>query len=426
MKLSTYLLLSSIIFAKSANCEQLNWKQLTAPTKSIEEEPVVQKNNTNVYLDPLAYAKQENKKERVVKAINTETIISSFLEYLESSYPGGSAQMMADHDKIENDMYELIISLPKETYQYIGPFINDVPYMSERILNIPGIKETKGKFPTRIAPQMKEYAKVHGKYMSKYLYICLMPEAWQQMKYEEEEPEPEYTRIVTLDGNVTANDFFKIENISLFNKFKPKTYKEFLNSKATNPKEKRTANKKINDKTSLNSKDIEASIKTLKDVKEFIGDNKFDKIHSHLRNFPLTREELMDEMDKPLQSFIRKMEKLPEYEKLKQIIESNGFTIDTWVKTTEKIIKAYRVATITPSLSLNVANWRKYKEMPPTLKLLPEKDQKIAWNSLKLFVNLYSSTKENVAAIQNYKEQIKKELYSKDTFVLETPIYGIY
>ena len=51
---------------------------------------------------------------------------------------------------------------------------------------MPGIKETKGKFPTRIAPQMQAYAKKYGKYMSKHLYIYLMPEAWAT---EDREPE---------------------------------------------------------------------------------------------------------------------------------------------------------------------------------------------------------------------------------------------
>ena len=50
--------------------------------------------------------------------------------------------------KAENEEALLMIleQLPHEYYQYIGPFLHTVPSMSEKVLNLPGIKETKNKF----------------------------------------------------------------------------------------------------------------------------------------------------------------------------------------------------------------------------------------------------------------------------------------
>ena len=50
----------------------------------------------------------------------------------------------------------LLENMHKEYYQYIGPYLHTVPTISEKVLNMPGIKETKNKFPTRIAPQVAD------------------------------------------------------------------------------------------------------------------------------------------------------------------------------------------------------------------------------------------------------------------------------
>ena len=55
----------------------------------------------------------------------------------------------------EDDLMELLNWLPKESYQYVGPMLHQIPGMSEKILNMPGIKETKNKFPEDVAERMK-------------------------------------------------------------------------------------------------------------------------------------------------------------------------------------------------------------------------------------------------------------------------------
>ena len=56
----------------------------------------------------------------------------------------------------EEHTLEILAALPKEMYPYIGPMLFEIPNMSEKVLNMPGIKETKNQFPKRIAPQLKD------------------------------------------------------------------------------------------------------------------------------------------------------------------------------------------------------------------------------------------------------------------------------
>ena len=52
--------------------------------------------------------------------------------------------------KIGEDLiYDMIKTIPEGLYPYIGPYLHTVPNMSQKILEMPGIKETKNKFPER-------------------------------------------------------------------------------------------------------------------------------------------------------------------------------------------------------------------------------------------------------------------------------------
>ena len=43
----------------------------------------------------------------------------------------------------EDEYYEMIKSMPPQMYEYIGPYLHTVPGIPEKVLNMPGIKETK-------------------------------------------------------------------------------------------------------------------------------------------------------------------------------------------------------------------------------------------------------------------------------------------
>lgn len=410
----------------SAN-DEINWTKIPVTDAAVSTEEKI-KNLTSsdeIYIQTfgksLERAKANLKHERIVKAVSGEDVFSSLLDFFEKSYPGGVKAMEIDHKNIENDIYNLIKSFPKEYYQYIGPFIHDVPYMSERILNIPGIKETKGKLPTRIAPQMREYVKKYGKYMSKHLYIYLMPEVWN-IENTREENVYNFKKTVDIDENLKISDFFSIKPISLLDKYPIEN--NFKENKSYIPVQEQTKIENVTQNSILTTGDIEAGLKSIDELNKAFGSDRLDSFHHSIRNMNLvsTQEELRN----PMLAFKNKVLKLPEKKIFIRILSRNNFTPETWAITMDKIIKAHRVAHITPAISLNIATWKQKDSLNSMINSFSERDKKVTIDSLQLFADLYTAPRENVLAVKKYSDKIRKAFLTRDMMVFESPVYGIY
>jgi hypothetical protein len=95
--------------------------------------------------------------------------------------------MMKNPTKNEELLVKMVFSLDPQYHQYIMPMIGRMYGISEKTRMMPGIVEWRRKLPTRIAPQLTEYAKEHLKYLNPVLYPYLMPEAWPPMYQPSEE-----------------------------------------------------------------------------------------------------------------------------------------------------------------------------------------------------------------------------------------------
>ena len=116
---------------------------------------------------------------------NLGTKFDSAFKEIIKSYGTSEKRLKPDH---EENLLEMISMMPKETYPYIGPFMHTVPGMSEKILNLPGIKETKNQFPKQIA---KRFQNIEGlEFLSPSLYYILMPEEITQNRKYIEKPYP--------------------------------------------------------------------------------------------------------------------------------------------------------------------------------------------------------------------------------------------
>ena len=370
--------------------------------------------------------RKAKKKNRKVQAVNQETVYSAIVEMIETSYPGGLEAMVKTNEKSEDDIYRLILTLPKYAYQYIGPFIHEMPYVSERILNIPGIKETKGKFPTRIAPQMQEYAKKYGKYMSTHLYIYLMPEAWA-LPEREKETFKGYNKIVSVDKDGKAEGLFDIYNPSLLTKHKMPDPAKYQSGEALKKNVRpQTPADQVTRTSPLTEGDVEAVLASFESIEQAFGTNRFDEFHTALRDMSLSDNNLMEELLNPMQTLVDKISRLPEKEKFAAAIAKNGFTPESWGITVDKIIKARRVANMSPAVALNLATWRRLKKPPKSFDVLTPHDRQVSWDSIQLFLGMYTSTRENLLAVKNYGDNIRKVFATKDMMVIEAPVYGVY
>lgn len=432
-----FLSLSFLMLPLPASAqERLNWQPLTVT--QVEEEEIQEEESSSELdksdgrfrrlIDDLKSSLNEKSrdKNRKVEAVNKETVYSAIQEMIETSYPGGLEAMLQANEQLEDDIYRLILMLPEYAYQYIGPFLHEMPYVSERILNIPGIKETKGKFPTRIAPQMQEYAKKYGKYMSTHLYIYLMPEAWN-FPEKEKETFKGYNKIVTIDENTKPEDLFYLHNPSLLNKFKMPAPDDYRTGKAlARPKRPQTTADQVTQSSALTEGDVEAALASFENIEKDFGTNRFDSFHTALRDMSLSDNNLMGELLNPMQTLVDKIKRLPEADKFAKTVAKNGFTPDSWAITVDKIIKARRVATMSPAVAVNLAVWRRLKSPPKSFDALSPRDRQVAWDSIQLFLGLYTSNEENLLAVKNYGDNIRKVFATRDMMYIEAPVYGIY
>lgn len=372
--------------------------------------------------------KSLKERNREVKALSPEETVSSAIrDMIEMSYPGGVEELKRRQSKAEDDLYNLIVSAPKYIYQYFAPFLHTLPYMPARILNIPGIKELKGKFPTRIAPQMKEYAKKHGKYMSPYLYILLMPEAFPS-KDREKPVWKSYSKVITIDENTTPDDFFYINNKSLLDKHKMLSPEEYRSGKfASKAKRPQTPVDKVTEMSPVTQGDIEASLSAVKELKTEFGTNRLDEFHSLIRRMALFENNLHEELLNPFQVLMDRVERMPEKyrDKMRGVLAKHGFTPKTFGITMDKILKAHRVAKMTPATALNLAAWRGLKRPPESFDVFSPEDKAEAWRSIQLFLKMYSTSQENLLAVKKYSGNIRDALGIKDMTFMEAPIYGI-
>lgn len=263
--------------------------------------------------------------------------------YLEIAAYGGREKRL----KSENEeMYlEFLNMLPKKYYQYIGPMLFEVPNMSEKVLNLPGIKETKNKFPTRIAKQVKDIEDLE--FMSPMYYFLLMPEAWPGYQEEIEYPKTvRYYPKVQHDGKFYA----AIKKLVKPEKFMPGYQEEAKKSKSDLRTLRPTKD------SLLTSADIKAFISTIDAVDEWANKDQnqfwlsrmtilwslYDRNDALGKYVPAGVKDLVH----PCARFVQKVKILGKEREVAALIAKEGFTLNEWAYTCDKTIKAHRVANI--------------------------------------------------------------------------------
>lgn len=252
----------------------------------------------------------------------------------------------------EDILLTLITSAPKEIYPYIGPYLHTAPNISPKILNLPGIKETKGKFPTRIAPQMKDIPNLE--FLSPHMYFLLMPEVWpENLKTVEARPIPQKN-----PKTVYRPEFYKkIKEIVPPEKYYPQNQGKDKISES----DLRTVFPNKN--SLLTSADIQAFSRTIKGVNEFAAQpgmklrlfaagQLLDAYENDMKgNSGLNS---LKDIVHPCQRFVQKVRILGEETKLELIVGKEAFNLNEWAYTCDKTIKAYRKSQMSSSVAASV------------------------------------------------------------------------
>ncbi len=249
----------------------------------------------------------------------------------------------------EDAYIEFFKMMPKKYYQYLGPVLFEVPNMSEKVLNLPGIKETKNKFPTRIAEQVKDIEDLE--FLSPAFYPMLMPEAWPGFKEEIERPQmtPYYPK-VKYDEQFYA---------SLKKLVKPEKFMPGYQQKAGKTKSDLRTIYPSKDSL-LTSADIKSFISTIDAVDAWTkkAENEFMLSRVGILLTLYDREDALGkyvpggliELAHPCARLVQKTRIWGKERELAMLIAGEGFTLNEWAYTCDKTIKAYRVANVHRSM----------------------------------------------------------------------------
>ncbi|MBE6452849.1 MAG: hypothetical protein E7012_05115 [Alphaproteobacteria bacterium] len=286
----------------------------------------------------------------------------------------------------EDMLLQYLQSIPESMYQYIGPQLFEVPNMSEKILNMPGIKETKNKFPTRIAHQLKDIENLE--FMSPAFYMLLMPEVWPDYNSQVEIPQmtPYYPK-VKYDA-----DFYA----AMKELVPPQDYMLGRGKRKLGKSDMRTIKPDAN--SLITAADIEAVARTLPLVEEWYQseDHAFQlsKVSILLFNYEYIQTPdvapAMRELVNPCARLVQKARILGIEQGLALKVAKEGFSLNEWAYTCDKSIKAYRLSGINISLMQAI---RMYKQ-----GLFDEESRKIAKQSQG---SIFSTAQALISAYQS-------------------------
>lgn len=335
--------------------------------------------------------------------------------------------------EFEDDLLEIISWLPQEMYQYIGPMLHEVPGMSEKILNLPGIKETKNKFPEKIAEKYKDREDIE--FLSPALYFLLMPEIWD--KKEENLDEPTVVPVKKPKVQVDLPDFLKEkinEPIST-----PKNASQIGKSSAKNKTKDKDAQVLKSRRTlfptknsALTTLDAEAVIASFDDIRDWaMQDNmkRFSQIINASVLLDMWEQEQgtalsqngLKDLVNPCQRLVLKIRFANLYEDFSTVVAKQGLNPKEWGYTCDKTLKAYRVADINHSVAYAVQFHRRgyYDKY---IKQFPEKWQDKMYANEAAIVGLYTVLKEDVEAVRPIKDKILKKIIENNGMIITSPI----
>lgn len=332
---------------------------------------------------------------------------------------GGSEKRVPTHDE---DMFlEMIKSTPPHMYQYIGPMLHEVPGMSEKILNYPGIKETKNKFPTRIAPQLQHIENLE--FLSPFLYYVLMPEFWPDNK-------------IAIESKPIKSTFPKVSyNPKFYDTIKtivpPETYqKDFKPENKLSRSDLRTI--EITPNTLLTAADVRAFIKTMDDVQKFGQENRkklsetatFLNIHEANNNQALPVNTLKDLVN-PCQRLVQRVKIIGKEREFLHEVAKNAFNVKEWAYTCDKVFKAYRVSYMSSAMLQSIRMYQRGLTDDMIASLSP-KQQEVQLSTMQSILEMYNAPINDVMEVRKHRNEIREKLNGFDYLFSTMPISYIY
>lgn len=324
----------------------------------------------------------------------------------------------------EDALYRDLQRLPKAYYPYIGPVLHTVPGLSGKILDLPGIKETKNQFPTRIASKLEGIKNLE--FLSPALYIYLMPQIWGEDTQSLEFPQP--PSLLPNDPPVRI----KPEFLKKLHAKVPVSDYAFGKHPNTNPGiTPRHFNADIN--TPLSAADVEAFVATFDGLLEFQKSG-FNNLQLANLSGLITYWDEKNGVDRqvsflkgvvnPCQTIVRKVKWAGLRSEFQKAIGAQGFSPEDWAYTCDKTLKAFRVASANNAYLTALNMLRKgyvYRMINEYAYYTPEERMTHKY-FLEASLQLFQSSPGDIEAVRPYQQQLRRRLPEFDSAFLGTPL----
>lgn len=329
----------------------------------------------------------------------------------------------------EDDLIDLIKILPEKYYQYVGPMLHEVPGMSEKILNMPGIKETKNQFPTDIAEKYKNMPDME--YLSPFLYIALMPEIWDNPE-EKDLDKPQTIRVKKNIKNTKLPNYL-LEKIGI----KPNKTKQNITKKVNNNQLSEVISNirtpSPTKKSPLTKADVGAFVGTIDDIVNW-GKYNNNTIMLELIKAEMLfsaweqeqgraiRQDSLKDIVNPCQRFVQKVKFANLYTEFYSVISKHGYTPEEWAYTCDKTIKAYRVANsnLAKANAISLYNSGYYNKY---IDALPKKWSDEIYIAHAAIIKMHETSRNDIEAVKEYKDELKDKFMKNDDIILIAPIF---
>lgn len=325
----------------------------------------------------------------------------------------------ADEEGLLRDLHRM----PKEFYPYVGPMLHTVRGLSGKILDLPGIKETKNKFPNKIASRLQNIPDLQ--FLSPELYIYLMPQLWGEDMDTLEFPHQQNNQPENIP-NVRINPEF----IRLVKKQVPIS-RYWLGAKPQ-MEELKLRNYVADVDTPLTNSDVKAFIATLDDLFKFRLQKDYE-----IRNImiaPLINYwdqkqgventvSFLKTVVNPCQSLVRKIKWTGLQSEFQKVIGKQSFGLDDWAYTCDKTLKAFRVVSIPNAYATTLKLLRRgyiYRELQK-YNFTPEETKQQKY-FLEATLQLYKTTQNDLKAVKPYQKQLFEKLLPFKHHFMGTPI----
>jgi len=319
----------------------------------------------------------------------------------------------------EEELFDTIASLPKEVYPYIGPLLHSVPGIPEKILNMPGIKETKNKFPERIAPQLADIEDLE--FLSPYLYILLMPEMWPENNKSVELPQQRRAKIPQTPYNPEfyAKVLQNVEENGIGSAYK--------SAPVPLPDRLRTLN--VTKTSPLTAADVVAFINTLDGVLKFdTFAHKYQIMaagslldYFEAKNGTALDMNTLKDIVNPCQRLAQKIKWAGLETEFSKNIAKEGFNLKEWAYTCDKTIKAYRTTLISEGKLASLKLYKKgvYNAYLMTLKE-PWRNRQFA--TMQGVLEMYRTNRNDVNQVLKNRAELQDKLLAFGAMFVTSPL----